>query len=129
MTQKKRPTPTNGKPSALDGAIVAEPHGKNKLVKAAPRLSPRQARVLDALRPGHWVDREPLDRIAGSSNSPDVISKLRRKFGQDSIDMELIDGTDRDGRPCRTGRYRLTDKGRERLAQITATTDQGRAAT
>lgn len=128
MTQKKRPTPTNGKPSALDGSIVAEPHGKNKLAKAAPRLSPRQARVLDALRPGHWVDREPLDRIAGSSNGPDVISKLRRKFGQDSIDMELIDGTDRDGKPCRTGRYRLTQQGRERLAQINVTTDQGSAA-
>ncbi|MEN9396220.1 MAG: hypothetical protein RLZ81_750 [Pseudomonadota bacterium] len=127
MTQKKRPTPTNGKPSALDGSIVAEPHGKNKLAKAAPRLSPRQARVLDALRPGHWVDREPLDRIAGSSNGPDVISKLRRKFGQDSIDMELIDGTDRDGKPCRTGRYRLTPAGRERLAQITTSNQQGAA--
>ena len=84
--------------------------------------------MLDALRPGHWVDREPLDRIAGSSNSPDVISKLRRKFGQDFIDMKLIDGTDRDGKPCRTGRYRLTQQGRERLAQINATTDQGSAA-
>lgn len=84
--------------------------------------------MLDALRPGHWVDREPLDRIAGSSNSPDVISKLRHKFGQDSIDMKLIDGTDCDGKPCRTGRYRLTQQGRERLAQINVTTDQGSAA-
>ncbi|MDD2729307.1 helix-turn-helix domain-containing protein [Malikia sp.] len=97
-------------------------------MSATPRLSPRQARVLDALRPGHWVDREPLDRIAGSSNSPDVIWKLRRKLGQDSIDMELIDGTDRDGRPCRTGRYRLTEQGRARLARISTAADQGRAA-
>ena len=92
-------------------------------MSATPRLSPRQARVIAALLPGHWVDREPLDRIAGSSNSPDVIWKLRRKIGQDAIDMELIDGTDRDGHPCRTGRYRLTDQGRERLRQI-----DGRAA-
>ena len=131
MTQKKGPTPTNGKPSAQDSAIVAEPHGKNKLalVNAAPRLSPRQARVLDALRPGHWVDREPLDRIAGSSNSPDVIRKIRRKIGQDAIDMELIDGTDRDGKPCRTGRYRLTEQGRDRLIQLERSTGaEGRAA-
>ena len=127
----KRPTPTNGKPSALDSAIVAEPHGKNKLalVKAAPRLSPRQARVLDALRPGRWVDREPLDRIAGSSNGPDVVSKLRHKFGQDAIDMELIDGTDCDGKPCRTGRYRLTEQGRTRLTQLGMSTGaEGSAA-
>lgn len=31
MTQKKRPTPTNGKPSALDSAIVAEHHDGSKL--------------------------------------------------------------------------------------------------
>ena len=126
---KKGPTPTNGKSSAQNSAIVAEQPdgGKLALVKAAPRLSPRQARVLDALRPGHWVDREPLDRIAGSSNSPDVIWKLRHKFGQDAIDMELIDDTDRDGKPCRTGRYRLTDQGRERLAKFSAAADQGRA--
>lgn len=127
MTQKKRPTPTNGKPSALDSVIVSGQDGASKPIKL-PRFTPRQVRVLEALLPGRWVDREPLDRIAGSSNSPDVISKLRRKFGQDSIDMELIDGTDRDGKPCRTGRYRLTPAGRERLEQITANTDQGRAA-
>lgn len=98
-------------------------------MSATPRLSPRQARVLDALRPGHWVDREPLDRIAGSSNSPDVVWKLRHKFGQDAIDMELVDGTDRDGKPCRTGRYRLTEQGRTRLIQLGMNTGaEGRAA-
>ena len=127
MTQKKRPTPTNGKPSALDSVIVSGQDDASKPIKL-PRFTPRQVRVLEALLPGRWVDREPLDRIAGSSSSPDVISKLRRKFGQDSIDMELIDGTDRDGKPCRTGRYRLTQQGRERLAQINVTTDQGSAA-
>ena len=124
---KKRPTPTNGKPSAQNSVIVSEQDCASKPINL-PRFTPRQVRVLEALLPGRWVDREPLDRIAGSSNSPDVIWKLRHKIGQDSIDMELIDGTDRDGRPCRTGRYRLTQQGLERLAQINVTTDQGSAA-
>ena len=89
------------------------------------RFSPRQARVIAAMLPGAWISRETMDRLAGASNSPDVIWKLRRKIGQDAIDMEWIDGTDRDDRPCRTGRYRLTEQGRERLARIG---DEGRAA-
>ena len=118
------------------GAFFIGAHGQ-----ASPREAQRptltatrkrgnwQARVLDALRPGHWVDREPLDRIAGSSNSPDVVWKLRHKFGQDAIDMELIDGTDQDGLPCRTGRYRLTEQGRDRLIQLGMSTGaEGRAA-
>ena len=127
---KKRPTPTNGKPSAQNSAIVAEQPdgGRLALVNAAPRLSPRQARVINALLSGAWITRESLDRIAGASNSPDVIWKLRRKIGEDAFDMELIDGTDRDGRPCRTGRYRMTEQGRERLDQISANAGQGRSA-
>ncbi len=82
------------------------------------RLSPRQERVIQALMPGAWITRESLDRIAGASNSPDVIWKLRRRIGEDAFDMELIDGTDRDGRPCRTGRYRITEPGRMRAAEL-----------
>lgn len=137
-TQKRKPAGdgyptagqrTNNTQAAIVPGCTAQGKDKLALVNAAPRLSPRQARVLDALRPGHWVDREPLDRIAGSSNSPDVVWKLRHKFGQDAIDMELVDGTDRDGKPCRTGRYRLTEQGRTRLIQLGMSTGaEGRAA-
>lgn len=82
------------------------------------RLSPRQARAIDALLPGHWISREQMDRLTGASNAPDVVAKLRGKLGHDAIDTELIDGTDRDGRPCRTGRYRMTDPGRVRAAEL-----------
>lgn len=91
------------------------------------RLSPRQSRVVDALRPGQWVKREAMDRIAGSSNSPDVIYRLRHKLGDDAIEMELVDGIDQDGLPCRTGRYRLTAVGRERLLAQAANDDNGQA--
>ena len=97
-------------------------------MSATPRLTPRQTRALEMLKPGHWITREQLDRGAGASNSPDLIQQLRGKLGRDGIEMELFDATDRDGKPTRPGRYRLTQQGRERLAQISATTDQGRAA-
>jgi hypothetical protein len=41
--------------------------------------------------------------------------------------MELYDATDRDGKPTRPGRYRLTQQGRERLAHITTSNQQGAA--
>ncbi|WP_091570760.1 winged helix-turn-helix domain-containing protein [Oryzisolibacter propanilivorax] len=85
----------------------------------ALRLSPRQSRVLDALTTtAGWIAREALDRIAGASNSPDVVMRLRRKLGDDAIDMRQVDALDRDNRPCRPGQYRLTEQGRQRLAQM-----------
>ena len=76
----------------------------------------RQARALHLLKPGHWVTREQLDQGAGASNSPDLIQQLRRKLGYDAIETGHFDALDQDGKPCRPGRYRLTEKGRERLA-------------
>lgn len=90
------------------------------------RLSPRQSRVINALRPGQWVKRETMDRIAGSSNAPDVIHRLRHKLGDDAIEMRLVDGIDRDGKPCKTGCYRLTAAGLERLRAQAANDDDGR---
>ena len=88
------------------------------------RLSPRQARAIDALLPGHWISREQMDRLTGASNAPDVVAKLRNKLGHDgAIEMEMVDGTDRDGRPCRTGRYRLTEPGRVRAVELLGKVD------
>lgn len=82
-------------------------------------LTPRQARVLHALElTTSWIAREAIDRIAGASNGPDVISRLRHKLGNDAIDMERFDTVDRDGRPAKPGHYRLTDMGRQRLAEM-----------
>lgn len=100
------------------GAIVAGQPDGGKL-----KLSPRQARAIDALLPGHWISREQMDRLTGASNAPDVVAKLRGKLGHDAIDTELIDGTDRDGRPCRTGRYRLTEPGRVRAVELLGKVD------
>lgn len=118
---------TNGKPPGVGRAQgLMENNFKQEAImpskeSTAPRFSPREARALQALAASTgWVGRETMDRIAGASNSPDIIMRLRRKLGQDAIDRRHVDATDRDGRPCRPGQYRLTDQGRQRLAQVRA---------
>jgi len=72
----------------------------------------RQLRALDALWHGPRM-REELDRIAGCSNSPNLVRELAlRGVG---IACDRVGVLDRDGRPCKPGRYSLTDGGRERL--------------
>lgn len=67
-------------------------------------LTPRQQRTIEALRlKPRW--REEIDRIAGASNGPQVISELR-KMGF-VIRCIRVDSIDRDGKPCRPGRYYL----------------------
>lgn len=87
---------------------------------ALPTLTARQSRVLDALAiAAGWLFREEVDRIAGASNGPQIILELRRKVtGEDGIEMEQVEAIDRDGRPCRPGRYRLTETGRARLQTL-----------
>lgn len=87
--------------------------------KQSFRFTPRQTRVLVALADaGGWVSREEVDRIAGASNGPQIILELRRKVaGHDGIEMQRADATDRDGKACKPGRYRLTSQGRERVQQ------------
>lgn len=83
----------------------------------AIRFTPRQERLLSALQLAKgWIWREDVDRIAGASNGPQIVSELRvGLLGYDGIEMEHVERTDRDGRPCRPGRYRLTEKGRKVL--------------
>lgn len=85
------------------------------------QLSGRQRRAFNALwRSPGWVTREEMDRIAGSSNSPAVIATLRyqKGLGPDGIETEHFNVLDRDGNPCRPGRYRLTELGRVRAEKL-----------
>ena len=83
------------------------------------RFSARQRRVLDVLQATNGcVPREIVDRVAGASNGPSVIARLRAKLGHDAIKTEISEVIDRDGRTARPGRYRLTAEGRARLAQL-----------
>ena len=62
--------------------------------------NPRHLRAITALmrRP---ISRQELDRVAGASNSPELVAELRRR-GLD-VPCERIRFIDRDGCPCRPG--------------------------
>jgi len=66
---------------------------------------PRTKRVMKALL-NSAVMREELDRIAGSSNSPDIVFRLRKKGLE--IPCYRIESRDADGKKCRPGRYEFT---------------------
>lgn len=112
MIKKNAPHHPKAMESATHSAIVAGQHQADKPI----HLTPRQSRALALLMPGHWVARETFDREVGASNGPDLIQQLRRKLGNGAIETQHFDVIDRDGKPCRPGRYRLTSEGRERLA-------------
>lgn len=88
------------------------PHDEGMRLK----LCPRQLRVAHALLVAgeSWTWREDIDRIAGASNGPAIIQTLRRKGVE--IAMQRTESTDRDGKPCKPGRYRLTQRGMKALA-------------
>jgi len=91
-------------------------------------FTPRQQRAVKAMAHG-WVMREALDRAVGCSNAPDVVFRLRALLGYDAIAMQRVTAIDRDGHPCKPGRYRLTEIGRERVAALAArSAAQGGAA-
>jgi hypothetical protein len=101
-------------------ALAAVQNHQSAPTEAAIVLrSARQTRALDALVATRgWITREAIDRAAGCSNGPDLIRQLRQKLGYDAIEMQHFDATDRDGRACKPGYYRLSDQGRARLAEL-----------
>ena len=110
MTQKNNAHPQKPEMSATDT-------GCNRT--SFINMTPRQERVIHALvQTKEWISREAIDRIAGASNGPEVIRQLRCRFGYDAIEMERINTVDRDGLPTQPGRYRMTAKGREYLAEM-----------
>ena len=96
--------------------ITAEPSAPNSANSIGQKLTARQRRVLEALFATYeWTTREAIDRIAGASNGPQIVLELRRKVtGYDGIEMRRAEVTDRDGKSCKPGRYRLTEQGRAR---------------
>lgn len=101
----KNARPSEEKASALD---------KRHFSTANPRHQRALALLLN--RP---AKREELDRIAGCSNSPELIAELRRR-GLD-VPCERVPALDRDGLPCRPGVYHLTDTDRAKLRHWLAT--------
>lgn len=74
--------------------------------------NPRQQRVITALML-RARRREELDRIAGASNSPELVADLRRRGL--SIPCHRTPGIDSDGLPIRFGVYELTADDRRKI--------------
>ena len=113
----KRARPIKDKASApgTGAAIVATFHGTD---------NPRQLRAIHALlrRP---MPREQLDREAGASNGPALVSDLRG-MGLD-LPCDRVLCLDRDGRAVRRGIYNLTQRDRTRIARWLARRARGGA--
>ena len=110
MDQKENAQPRNAE-------LSAPSNGTHRT--SISNMTARQIRVLRALLDsGDWITREAIDRISGASNGPEVIRQLRQRFGYGSIEMERITVVDRDGLLAQPGRYRLTDTGRQCLAEM-----------
>lgn len=90
-------------------------HSPGCSVNMPSQFSARETRLLEALldRPLH---REEVDRVAGASNGPHYIQRLRRCGLR--IHTERVATVDRDGRPCRPGVYSLDPAWRERAEAL-----------
>ena len=86
--------------------------------------NPRHLRAITALlrRP---LSRQELDRVAGASNSPELVAELRRR-GLDTP-CERITFIDRDGHKCRPGVYRFTTADRRMVYVWMTKRQQGSA--
>lgn len=112
MTNEKEKGQTTGMADPL--ANTSE-HANSKPTRV---LTPRQYRVLLALMRGGWITREQTDRIAGASNGPEIVRQLRKTLGSNAIETGYTEVIDRDGRPARPGRYRLTQTGTNTLSKV-----------
>lgn len=95
------------------GPVSADRTGNNITPKRL-RFTPRQRRALVALME-HPRSREELDRIAGASNSPDLVGQLRKRGI--AIVCEHVSHIDRDGVKGWHGVYSLPESEKQRLGR------------
>lgn len=85
----------------------------------APLLTnARDLRALQRLYAGPTL-REEMDRVVGTSNSPEYVSRLRKKLAV-PITCDLVERVDRDGKACFVGRYSISEQDRAKVAAIIA---------
>ena len=97
-------------PEAVGAAIQAQSISNQSSLDFSTTVfkgvkNPRHVRALTALAYRDYVSRENLDKLAGCTNSPDLVARLRMK-GID-IQMREVHTKDRDGRSCWFGEYFL----------------------
>lgn len=94
------------------GAAIVHPGSRRP-------ISPRHIRAMLALLAGEQT-REQIDRAAGASNGPDVIARIRKRFGLlIPCRSEIV--KDRDGRKVERGTYLLDPADRPRIQALLKT--------
>lgn len=91
-------------------------HKTNHSIKPfAGTTNTAELRAIDALikAKGKQVSRKDLDRACGSSNSPEIVRRLRGKGLP--IECELKSTANRFGEPVQAGHYSLTRYGHAKL--------------
>lgn len=96
MPDKKKAAPT--------AALKLQQHHNSAKPPLEPK-SQREKRLLSALAQG-GVLRHELDRIIGTDNAPEYVSRLRLAGWE--IQTERVPSYDRDGSKIRVGRYHLS---------------------
>lgn len=105
------------------GALGGTPNSKTT-ASFSGTANARHLRAIHALlrRP---MPREHLDREAGASNSPALVSELRDR-GLD-LPCQKVPVLDRDGKEVQRGVYRLSQRDRIRIARWLAHRDRSAA--
>jgi len=88
-------------------------------------MTPRHHRLLLALLAGP-INRESVDTIAGASNGPDEVLKLRRKYGL-LVPCVRRGALDRDGHKVEFGIYSLAGTDHARAAELVRAAGRGGA--
>lgn len=126
--QKKAPTgcnPVEASSKALRSSQKYTPNQSGLLTLAA-HLTCRHIRLLKRLLAGP-LPRIEADRVAGTTNAPEYISRLRHEFRL-QIKTERIEVIDRDGFKTRPGIYHLEPEGRDRVEALIEAYEARRAA-
>lgn len=83
-----------------------------ELIKFIGTSNPRYLRVIHALLV-RSLPRKHVDHIAGCSNAPDLISRLRGLgLGKQGLLCTLTEGCDRDGNSIKYGVYSFSEQAR-----------------
>lgn len=129
MTDEKKAqtggNPVEGFPKALRSSRQYK-HNHNRLLTLAALLTCRHIRLLKRLLAGP-LPRIEADRVTGTTNAPEYISRLRHEF-LIQIRTERIEVIDRDGFKTRPGVYHLEPESRERVEALIEAYEARRAA-
>lgn len=96
------------------------------LLTLAAHLTCRHIRLLKRLLTGP-LPRIEADRVTGTTNAPEYISRLRHEF-RIEIKTERVEVVDRDGFKTRPGVYHLQPESREKVLALLEVHEARRAA-